>query len=37
MEVLTELEGAVERASDTYGEKKQPDAADREPPADPAQ
>jgi len=32
--VLTELEGAVERASESYGEKK---AADREAPSEPDQ
>ena len=36
-QVLTELEGAVERASDTHAEKKAAAAADREPPQEPDQ
>jgi hypothetical protein len=33
--VLTEREGAVERASESYGEKKPAEAADREAPSEP--
>jgi hypothetical protein len=36
-QVITELEGAVERAGDTYAEKKPAEAADREPPQEPGQ
>ena len=36
-QVLTELEGAVERAGETYGEKKPAEAADREAPTEPDQ
>jgi hypothetical protein len=36
-QVLTELEGAVERASDNYAEKKPAETADREPPQEPGQ
>ena len=36
-QVLAELEGAVERASDTHAEKKPADAAGREPPQKPDQ
>jgi hypothetical protein len=36
-QVLTELEGAVERASETHGEKKPAEAADREAPKEPDQ
>jgi len=36
-QVITELEGAVERAGDTYAEKKPAEAADREPPLEPGQ
>jgi hypothetical protein len=36
-QVLTELEGAVERAGETYGEKKPAEAANREAPTEPDQ
>jgi hypothetical protein len=36
-QVITELEGAVERAGDTYAEKKPAEAADREQPQEPGQ